>query len=79
MAMEIHSRKEQTMVDYAELYKNDRRFRRYVDCCAKDSNVPPEVKLQEKVIQSVGDYYAATPERVTESTTTINCGCGGGC
>lgn len=70
-------RKEQTMVDYAELYKNDKRFRRYVDCCAKDSNVPPEVKLQEKVIQSVGDYYAANPERVTENTTTINCG--GGC
>lgn len=67
------------MIDYAELYKNDRRFRRYVDCCAKDSNVPPEVKLQEKVIQSVGDYYAANPERATEGTTTINCGCGGGC
>lgn len=67
------------MTDYMELYKKDARFRRYVDCCAKDDRVTPEEKMREKVIQSVGDYYAANPERVTEGTTTINCGCGGGC
>lgn len=64
--------------DYAELYQKDARFRRYVDCCAKDSNVPTEVKLQEKVIQNVGDYYAKTQMSETEKKTTSTMS-GGGC
>lgn len=64
--------------DYVELYKKDARFRRYVDCCAKDDRMTPEEKMREKVIQNVGDYYAKTPMSETEkkSTSTMS---GGGC
>lgn len=50
-------------MDYMEFYKNDDRFRRYIDACSEQEGKPVEDVLKMKVIQNVGDYYKANPPR----------------
>lgn len=61
-------------MNYHELYETDQRYHRYVDACAKEYGLTVDEMLQYKIIQNVGDYYAKTPQRPEETTSTVNCG-----
>jgi len=56
-------------------YKENQKFKMFVDECSKTYGIPVSEVLEQKTVQEVAEYYRKEGETHASRTEVITCGC----